>query len=311
MKEKLYKKLSFGLSLNITLEEYQKIIDNYGNYIKTVYFSLPLGKEFHTRHTVVNEYSDKDAEKKLYAILDLFHQNGIELEVVINQYNISHEKILEAISYLKNNIQVDSICTLDDYIDTIKTNYPNCYFISSFNNLKTSIVDIKNTSHKYNQIVVGKNFMRNRELLKSLKEEGFSCKLLLNNGCSFNCGSCRNGNIACKKVFENNCKKMSPQILYAIQSFFPSELYQLLQITDVVDEFKISSRPCTYQYIDQCLHSYITGKEEKYIKQSNENYYLWGRLGHFIPYYSEFDYQEIKAIKDYLWQKECSSIIMK
>lgn len=308
MNKKMYKKFSFGLSLNITLKEYSTIIKNYGDYIKEVYFSLPLGKEFHTRKAVVDEYDSIDATKKLYSILSLFKSNGIKLEAVINQYRIPQEKIIKAINFLKNEINVDSICSLDEYIDVIYQEFPDIYLISSFNNLKRNSNDIKGTSHKYNQIVVGKNFLRDFTLLNRIKDEGFSCKLLLNNGCSFNCGSCRSGSNACKKVFEKNVLKISPHILYAIQSFFPSELRQLIENNIQVDEFKISSRPCTYKYLDKCLDSYINNKEEYYINKSNDNYYLWGRLAHFTPYYSEFNYNEIQNIKKYLWERKITKV---
>lgn len=294
------KKFSFGISLEIDLEEYKKIINKYGNYINSIYFSLPLGKEFHTRSKVVEEYKEKNATKKLFEILKLFRDNNIKLEVVINQYGVKNEQLMEAIMFINQYIDFDSICTLDEYISVLYSNYPEAYFISSFNNLKISLNDIKNTSHKYKQIVVGKNFMRDIRLLKQIKLENFDSKLLLNNGCSFNCASCRAGTKQCTDIFNKNVKENGIQKLYAIQSFFPSELHRLLNKIEI-DELKISNRPCNYEYLNNCLDSYINNNES-YIKDNIKNYHLWGRLGKFTAFYKYFDFDEIKRLKEELWK---------
>lgn len=301
MKSKLYNKFSFGLSLQISVDEYNEILNNYGDFINSVYFSLPLGRAFHTRIRVVEEYESREAKKKLFEILKLFKENGKKLEVVINQYGITESQLLEAIKYINQNIKFDSICTLDEYLPVLYESYPNAYLISSFNNLKLSANDIKSTSHKYKQIVVGKNFMRDIDLLKLIKEEKFDLKLLLNNGCSFNCGSCRAGTKQCADVFNKNVKDIGVQNLYAIQSFFPSELQRLINEIEV-DELKISNRPCSYEYLNNCLDSYINNNEN-YINDNIKNYHLWGRLGQFTPFYNEFDFNTIKEIKRNLWEK--------
>lgn len=298
MENKLYKKFSFGLSLSINLYQYETILNNYQKYIKEVYFSLPLGDEFHTRKGVISEYSQKDSLEKLFSILELMKKYNINLEVVINQYNIPEEKILVAVEFVKRFMQIDSICTLDDYIDIIKEKLPDVHMVSSFNNLIVSANDVSNISKKYNEVVVGKNFLRNRKLLEKVKKNGFLTKLLLNNGCSFNCESCRNGRKNCIKIFENNLKYVDVQNLYAIQSFFPSELHKLKDVVEI-DKFKISSRPCTYEYLNNCLDSYINNNERS-IEKNVQNYHLWGRLAHFMPYYKEFNYKEIRKIKDQL-----------
>ena len=87
-------RFSFGISLNIDLDDYKKIIDDYNGYINNVYFSLPLGDEFHTRKGVIEEYSQKNAMEKLKNILILFKENNIGLEAVLNQYDIQKYKII-------------------------------------------------------------------------------------------------------------------------------------------------------------------------------------------------------------------------
>lgn len=301
--KKIYiNKFSFGISLGISIDDYNKIIDKYKEYISSVYFSLPLGTEFHTRNSVVEEYSMTNAQERLFDILDLFKKNGIKLEVVINQYNIPKEKILSAIKYLKQELVVDSICTLDEYVETIRDNFPNQYLVSSFNNDSKII-----KKDLYNEIVIGRKFLRDINYMRYINNLGLDVKLLLNNGCSFNCGTCRAGGKNCEKVFKQNLSKFNIEEIYALQSFWPYELERLKHKIDFkyIKEFKISNRPCTYKYLDDCLSSYIYNdekKEEIFLKEDINNYRLWGRLSHFNKYLDKLRIDEIKKIKDELWK---------
>lgn len=303
-RKKFLKKFSFGLSLNITMEEYKKILSKYKPYLSSAYFSLPLGKEFHTRIGVVQEYDQEDADKKLMNILGLLKDNNIKLEVVINQYNLREELLISAIEYLKNVMEIDAICTLDEYVDIIRQYFPKIYLVSSFNNLKRNYDDIKNTNKQYNQIVIGKNFMRDDKAMKLIKDSGFDIKLLLNNGCSFNCLSCRKG-YECKNIFNQNLRHCTINELYAIQSFLPFELQYLEDKIEIdrIKEFKLSSRPCTYEYLDNCLGSYLMlNNEYYYVNQHLKNYHLWCRLAHFNEFYGQLDLDEIIKIKEELWK---------
>lgn len=298
------KKFSFGLSLNITIDEYEKILLKYKPYLSSVYFSLPLGKEFHTRIGVVQEYNQKGADKKLLDILNLLKKNDIKLEVVINQYNLNEKLLINALEYLQNYMEIDAICALDEYIEIIRNYYPSIYLVSSFNNLKRNYNDIKNTDKRYNQIVIGKNFMRDAKAIRLIKDNGFDVKLLLNNGCSFNCFSCRKG-YECKNIFNENLKHCTINELYAIQSFLPCELQYLEDKvgTEKIKEFKLSSRPCTYEYLDNCLGSYLMMNDEYfYINKNIKNFHLWCRLAHFNEFYDQLDLKKIIEIKKELWK---------
>ena len=307
MKEKRYeKKFSFGIDLDIELSDYKKIIDKYSPYISSVYFSLPSGDKFHTRNKMKEEYKKAGAKDKLLKILNLFRAANIKLEAVINQYNIEIEELKKALCDLDNFIKVDSICCLDEYVDIILEHYSNnIYLISSFNNNPLHKENINKLNNKYNMIVVGKEFMREPELLEKIKEQNFDVKLLINNGCAFNCGMCRSGRGNCIKTFENNKKRFYIEELYAMQSFFPWELDRLMNILgdkNIIDEIKISSRPSTYEYLNDCLESYIFNKGVKeYIEKDTYNYHLFGRQANLIPYFKEFNYDNIEKIKEELW----------
>ena len=301
--ESLKNKFSFGISLDINIDDYKKIIKKYQTYIRGVYFSLPLGNEFHTRQLVVREYCKTDSEEKLLNILKLFTENNIKLEAVLNQYNIPDQKILQAVEYIKTKLEIDAICILDEYVKTIKKYFPHMYLVSSFNNYEKIKYE---GDTPYNEIVVGRKFLRDIKNIKELRKLGLDVKFLLNNGCSFNCGTCRSGQENCKKVFDLNIKKFTAEELYALQSFWPFELNKLNEKINLNDikEFKISNRPCTYEYLDKCLNSYIfcdEKKEDDFIAENINNYRLWGRLAHFNEYFSTMDIKRIKRIKNELW----------
>lgn len=303
------KKISFGISLSISLEDYTKIINKYLPYLSSVYFSLPFGQEFHTRSRVIKEYSDKEAAEKLLKILKLFKKNGIKLEAIINQYNIKPDILNEALDKLDNLIKVDSICCLDEYVDIIKGHYNNdIYLISSFNNKIIHKDNVKKLNDDYDMIVVSREFLRDAKLIKIIREStNKEIKLLLNNGCSFNCGTCRKGGGACKEVFRENLKRHNPKELYAKQSFFPWELKKLfneLDDSNTIKELKISNRPCTYEYLDKCLESYIFNKGENiYVENDYKWYHLWGRQSNLTPYFKTFNIDEINELKKKIWKK--------
>ena len=118
------------------------------------------------------EYKKVGAKEKLLEILKLFRAHDIKLEAVINQYNIKREELNKALYELDNFIKVDSICCLDEYADIVLNHYSNnIYLISSFNNKPLHKENIDNLNHKYNMIVVGKEFMREPKLLEKIKNQ--------------------------------------------------------------------------------------------------------------------------------------------
>ena len=136
-------------------------------------------------------------------------------------------------------------------------------------------------------------------MLKEIYDKGFNLKLLVNNGCSFNCKGCKNGNRQCQSTFLDNLENNSLNYLFALQSFYPFELHELLSSIDIpIESIKISNRTDGYTYLDKCLESYIYNIDtDKYLEDGLKNYRLWSRLAAFYPYFNELDNKEIKCIK--------------
>lgn len=295
--EFLNKKISIGLSLSMSLDEYKKILEDYKEYLHSIYFSPPLDSRYHSRSQIVEEFKDVDNIKKFYKILELMRNNNILLDCVINRPSISSDDVLSSIPTIKE-LDVDQITCLNRHIDIIDEYFPDKQKIFSYNN-DFHIKDLKFITNKFSTIVVGKYLLRNPEMLKEIYDKGFNIKLLVNNGCSYNCKGCKSGNRQCQSTFLNNLENNSLNYLFALQSFYPFELHELLSNLDVpIESIKISNRTDGYIYLDKCLESYINNSDtNKYLIDDIKNYRLWSRLASFYPYFNELDNEEIIRIK--------------
>lgn len=293
----LKNKLSIGLALNISLDEYKELFSKYGEYIHDIYFSLPLGDSFHSRKQIADDFKDVKNIDKFYKILDLCIKNNIKLDCVLNRPSLTIEDIHKGISAIQQ-IKVDYITCLEDHVNVLKESFSNIPLIYSYNNA-FNLKKLNSISKDFSTIVVGQGYIRNISSLKKIIDSGYKLKILLNNGCSYNCGGCKLGTKQCYEVFHNNLNVHNINYLYALQSFFPYEFYELLNMFNFpIETIKISNRTDGYKYLDDCLQSYIYNENPRdYIIRNSLNYRLWCRLAHFNPYLNELNYEEIVNIK--------------
>lgn len=294
-------KFSIGLSLSISLDEYKELLTNYKQYIQSIYFSPPFGDKFHSRMEICDEFSNPDNVKKFYKIIELFRSEKIKLDCVFNRPSLTNQIINENIESIKN-LYPDQITCLDRHIELINEKFPNVEKIYSYNNDFT-MDKLPHISRAFDTIVVGKYFLRNPELLKKINNSQFDLKLLINNGCSYNCGGCQRGYQHCENVFNYNLQKNSPEYMYALLSFYPYELFDLLnkleKLNVSVKSLKISNRTSGYKYLDKCLYSYINYKTEELYQQNHcsEDYRLYARQANFNPFLSKFNDEKIITLK--------------
>lgn len=302
--EKLKGKFSIGLSLDITLEEYKILMDKYGEYINSIYFSLPLGKEFHTRSSIQDEFQKEEKIKAFYEILEYFVMQKVKLDCVFNKNSLSEKKLVEGLSFLKNNLEVDQITCLNQHVDVVDDFFPSVEKIYSFNN-NLSPNNISSISEKFDTVVLGKSFLRNYDAIEDVYSNGYDIKLLVNNGCSFNCQGCQTGSKMCEETFKRNLSRNDLNSLYALQSFYPFELEELLkQVNCPIKYIKVSNRTSDFKYLDMCLESYIMLIDPNYyLKNGCINYRLWTRLAHFNRYLKNLDEKEIISQKQKLLEK--------
>lgn len=292
-------KFSIGLSMTITCDEYKLIFEKYSTYIDYIYFSIP-GDKYQTRRNLFEGYSLVEATKKLKKCLNLASSFGIKTELALNTFTLNEQDIRYAFSYCEQKLQIipDAIVSLTPYSEPIREIFGEVHQIVSFNSSVRSAKEIRRISRGYSEIIFGGASIRNIGLWEYANMAGFKARLLLNNGCSFNCGGCRNAK-TCKNVFQNNLDIFGINKLYALQSIVPSEFQTHIVNNRFLCGYKISNRNCTYEYLNSCLNSYIENKEEDL--NYSQRFYLWCRLAHFHEFYPSIDFTKVKIIKDNIW----------
>lgn len=297
----MIKKYSIGLSTDISINEYEKLLNRYGNYIDYIYFSVPLSDKFQSRKNLYTNLSIEKATYFLREVIDLFKLYHVKIELALNTYRLTKKDIELARNYVEHSLKrmPDAIVSNYSIINEINVLFPNVYNIVSFNSCIKNELDLKRIPTIYDEIVLGSSSIRNYYFWEKVHDYNFKCRLLLNNGCSFNCSSCANAN-QCYNIFNRNMKRYSVDYLYALQSLYPSEVKKYISTNPYIDGYKISNRNCSFVYLDKCLNGYINGDNK--IDDGIEHFYYWARLGHFGKYKHTFDEKKISYFKKIIWE---------
>jgi hypothetical protein len=293
-------KFSIGLSGHMDIEEYRRIFLAYGEHIDYLYFSVP-GGQFQTR----NVYSNKiNISEYLCSILLLAQNNfNVKLELVLNTWFLEYRDIVEAYQWLiLNNIKIDAIVTLQEYLPIVRKIFPDVYLLNSCNDLVRTKQAIDKLSREFSEVVCGTGAIKNPYLWRYMQTKGVKVKIFLNSGCSFGCRGCLDSEY-CIALNERNIYKYGAEFMYAIQSITPHEFNIYYKDNKFINGFKLSTRTREYAYINACLDSYINDKEMFYIYKSTNNYFLWDTFAGFVPYARYFNPVNLQKYKNSYWQK--------
>lgn len=296
MNERLKKKFSIGLNMNENEEDIIRFLFDYQEWLSSLYFSLPLGPRFYSRNELALEYETTGAEEKLFRIISSLKKYSIRSEVAINIYELKPDDITRAITYmLKKGLYPDEIVCLDEYGKQLKKAFPNAELKYSFNNPSPPSVP-------FDTIVVGKSYTRNKQARHSIVDSGRKLVLLLNNGCSFDCHYRCGDSRFCGSILERNLKNHDLNYVYALQSFFPSELYRLLDEDSYSSQyrFKLSNRPLGLDFSRRLLDSYccLNDKTEMdYIKNDIHNFGLYCVMNELYKRRKELSIDKVIEIK--------------
>lgn len=295
------KKYSIGLSTDISCGEYRKLLERFGEYIDYVYFSIPISDRFQSRKNLYSKYSRNEATDFLSHVIELFRKFDIKIELALNTYRLSEQDLEDACHYLENELHEmpDAVVSNCKDINRIYELFPRAYHIVSFNSAVRTEKDLEKVPDCYNEIVVGSSGIRNEQFWKAIHAKGFQCRLLLNNGCSFNCHSCMRAEL-CKKTFEHNLQSVPINYLYALQSLYPSEVKKYIENNRYVDSYKISNRNCSYDYLEKCLSGYIEGND--HTDAGDRHFYYWARMSCFGEHKNELREDEIQMFKEKIWR---------
>ncbi len=288
--------------------EYYSFFERYSLYIHSLYFSLPLGKRFHTREYIADQFEQIDNIKRFWSILEVAKQLCIPLELVLNTNGLSEKDIYNAFELLySKNIAVDYINILDKYYDCVKTVDNSTKLIYSYNNFLNSMADIP-IDHNYEYIVIGGKNIRNFSIFSEIHNRS-NIIFLLNNGCNHFCDWCKPSHIHCKTMFDNNRNTYSIEELYAIQSIMPYELtHQLIPLKDS-DLLKINCRNANMMYLEGCLISYVNDLNfEVVYSEGRKALSYWSRLAWFYPFFDSMNLEKIMQYKDNIYKKGVSKL---
>ena len=299
-KSSFNKVFNIGLPLQTNRNEFYDFISSYKEYIHSIYFSLPLGDRFHTREIICNQFKNEETINLFWDLLKMVQEAGIKLELLFNTYHLTDNDFIVSQEMIQRyNIHIDFVALLDSYYNKVKELFPAATYVYSFNNFYNfkSSDTINKIVENYDYCVLGRSHIRNNDLFKMLSSNGVNVVLLLNNGCSFNCLTCRKSNL-CNAVFLNNLKEYDINYLYALQSVMPFELHNGIINKNFVKLYKIASRSGDIDYLKKCMDSYINNRTFDYINESPQNYLLWCRLRHIGAFADNLDIKEILANKE-------------
>lgn len=295
------KKFNIGLTLDTNIKEFRRFLEAYHPYIRSIYFSLPLSKKFHTRQLIAKQLLFPHKRILFWKMLKEAKAYGVELELLFNTLTLDEDLIALASKELKKRqIEVDSVCFLQAYYPFVEKYFPDKKYIWSFNNGMRSLkaFDEAIEGRKIDAVVLGSVFIRDNEAFRYIKEKGKEIILLLNNSCSFNCATCASTSPLCQETFDKNHEKYSVEYLYALQSIFPQELRDGTIEADLIDCFKISNRGSKLSFVQNSMDSYMRGEILPYLETDCNAYAYWGRAGFFWKYFSKMDFAKIVKYKE-------------
>ena len=299
------KRFSVGIAIETTLSDFEGMLENYGRYIDNFYCSLPLGDKFHGRTHVANQFKNPENIQKFWEIAKMINKSDVGFEIVFNTDKLIEEDFYMCRNELeKHGITVDKIAILDKYYELVSAIFPNVKLVNSVNNMPNTLDGIRQISHKYDEIVIGRQFIRNIDAFHIVTEElGSDCVLLVNNGCSHICGGCRSFDY-CNDCYEKEKKRTSAEYLYALQSILPYEISEEYFDTSAVKLFKLSTRNADTEFICKCIDSYIHDNGKEYEDKSPHHYKMWLRLMWHQDHFDSFDYERIRSIKQEICKKQ-------
>ena len=277
------------------------MVSEFEDYLYGLYFSPPLPiAAMHTRLVLTSLYAREGAEKASLRCIDFARSRWLKLELAVNATDDARTARVALDYVLDRGIEPDEIVALEAFGELAREYFPMARLVYSYNNCVRSRESIETIPAIFDDVVLGGACIRQRGFLRLLRDRGFGTRLLVNNGCSFNCGWCRDSRL-CAPTFESNRGLEGATRLYALQSILPEELAARYEDTPP-DLIKLSTRPSDQATFRGVIASYVEGKAAPWIEGDAEAWRLWCRLSHFIPYFGELELGAITAIKEEIWE---------
>ena len=297
----LRRRISIGLPAAVSYDEFRSVVSEFEENLYGLYFSPPLPiAAMHTRLILTSLFAREGSEKEALRCIDFARSRGLRLELAINAAD-DERTAMAALDYARDEgIEPDEVVALESFGELARGRFPEARLVYSYNNCVRSPEAIEAIPGEFDDVVLGGACIRQRGFLKRLRERGFGTRLLVNNGCSFDCGWCRDSS-RCAPTFEANLEREGVARLYALQSILPEELEERYGECPP-DLIKLSTRPSDVSTFRGMIASYVEGWAAPWIDRDPKAWRLWCRLSHFIPYFGDLDLGEITEIKAEIWE---------
>lgn len=310
MNNSLRRRFSVAVSLGqISPEDYTDTLGQYKDYIHDVYFSPTESLKYCTRKNIYDFYSTSNEERRsmIRKILVFAQENGIEISLTLNSSMVSASEMADIFELYQSWIHLDHLTTTQEVAKIIKQRNYQIPITCSYNEAIVThrhLMEILNDD-TFDTIVLGGRFLRDLKAFELVKTYGKNTVLMLNTGCCINCVSfCKNlDKHYCEDLFRKNLALLGIEYMYANQTVFPEEIGTYYLPSGTVDIFKLASRPIKNEELNNMLSSYTSLDSHTFIDKSKENYHLYGRLAHFISYYTQLNYKNILNYKESIWGK--------
>lgn len=295
------KKFEIGLSPYISKDEYDIIFQQYAPYIDYVYYSVPLGSKFQTRKKLYANMSFEEASCYSIGVFSVIEKHNIHTELCFNSQRLEREDIQNTLIYVRDILghMPEAVVSLREYAKFVTEYFPKTHLMYSFNNGIRNKADISLIPSIYKEIIIIPQMLQDKEMWNELQLTDFDIRVLLNNGCSPNCMTCRKPEF-CEDIFNANITKYGVEYMYAHQSLFPSEFKQFIENEPCISAFKISNRTSDFRYLYNCLNGYVNGVD---FENKTVSLYNWCRLGYFGQYYKnhQIDIDTVYELKKKRW----------
>ena len=310
MNSVLRRKFSVAVSFGqISPQEYISVLEKHKEYIHDIFFSPTESIRYQTRNKIYDFSLSTNEERRamLQEVLSYAYDNGILCCMTLNAPMVTANEQVEMFKLYQSLFHIDYLTTTMEIASIVRKEGLNIPLVCSYNEAITSkehLLRVLN-SEFFESIVIGGRFLRDIDIFKLIKKRGRNTILMLNTGCCLNCISfckIREQNY-CINLFNKNSKEFGVEKMYAMQSIFPEEIKDYYLPLNIVDTYKLASRPIGAEELERLLSSYILLDSSQFISESERNYHLYGRLTHFVPYYKSFQYKTIMDIKKELWNQ--------
>lgn len=275
------KKRKFSIPYNgIEANNYLSMIKHYADYIDSVYLGIPLlcnshasAKYFMSRHRV----PDAEYVKSILLYNEnckrfLLNSRGMYKRMITLNSGFYHFTktemqlfVIDQLGNLIKNYGVDGFIVTDfNMASFIHKCFPDVELHTSCNCFQWNIRNMKLWRDIAGISVFNppREILRTLSVLRTMHDEGFKIKCLVNESCLYGCPQTINHCMYLadsNPLFATNCNRKDPANIFRSNWVIP----RWLEVLDpYVDVYKISGRNSSIEYIIRTLRAYVEGNDD-------------------------------------------------